>query len=121
MRKTSDVSWQDAQHQVLFEILEQIKQPGAGRAVLTRLREYTENHFTLEEHYMEVLDYPYREAHVAAHDQFRKEIIELLESGDEPDEVFREIISTYLTEWLKRHVFGIDKQLEQFILESGAR
>lgn len=121
MRKTSEVLWQDAQHQELFQILEQIKQPGSDRNVLARLRNYTENHFTLEEHYMEVLDYPYREAHVVAHDQFRKEIFELLESGNEPDEVFREIISTYLTEWLKRHVFGIDKQLEQFILNSGAR
>ena len=31
MRKTSDIIWQDAQHQVLFDILDMIREPGAGR------------------------------------------------------------------------------------------
>ena len=36
----------------------------------------------------------------------------------EPDALDREIIATFLTEWLKRHVFGIDKALEKFLVES---
>ena len=48
----------------------------------------------------------------------RSFIGQLLEEGDEPDAVFREIIATFLTAWLQRHVFGIDKQLEAFILQS---
>ncbi len=28
------------------------------------------------------------------------------------------LVSIYLTEWLKRHVLGIDKDLEAFILAS---
>tara|TARA_R110002110_G_scaffold415765_3_gene655308 strand:- start:77014 stop:77379 length:366 start_codon:yes stop_codon:yes gene_type:complete len=121
MRKTSDIIWQDAQHQVLFEILDLIKDPASDRQAFLKLNDYTENHFALEEHYMLALDFPDRERHIASHDRFREEIRELLAGADEPDAQFRELIATFLTEWLTRHVFGIDKELEAFILESGAR
>jgi len=121
MQKTSDVLWQDAQHQVLFEILDQIADPESGSAVVERLRTYTETHFALEEQYMEALDYPEREAHMRAHDRFRKEINALLSDGEEPDALFRDIVSTFLREWLTRHVFGIDKQLEAFLLANNVR
>jgi hemerythrin len=118
MRKTSEIIWQDAQHQVLFEILDLIREPGADREVLCRLKDYTENHFFLEEHYMAVLDYPGRAAHMAAHDRFRKEIDGLLGGEMEPDAQFMQLIGIFLTEWLTRHVFGVDKELEAFILRS---
>jgi hemerythrin len=118
MRKTSDILWQDAQHQVLFDILDEIRQPEADGRIIQRLRDYTESHFTLEEQYMEKLGYPDREAHCRAHDRFRREIDEVLDSGD-CDALFRDIIGTFLTEWLTRHVFGVDKKLEDFLLQSG--
>lgn len=117
MLKTSDIIWQDAQHQVLFEILDLIREPGAGSGVLLKLRDYTENHFALEELYMERTEYPGLDEHVRAHDRFRTEVAELLDDR-EPDALDREIIATFLTEWLKRHVFGIDKQLEDFLVQS---
>ena len=121
MRKTSDVIWQDAQHQVLFEILDLIKEPGSDNHVLYRLRDYTETHFALEEQYMVRLDFPGRDEHIQAHDRFREEIEQLVGEDEVPDAQFREIIATFLTEWLKRHVFGIDKELETFILQSSAK
>jgi len=121
MRKTSDIIWQDAQHQVLFKILDMLREPTAGRQVLRQLEDYTLTHFALEEQYMKELGYPGRIEHMQAHARFRKEITELLESQQELDAVFREIISTFLTEWLTRHVFGIDKELEEFILQSSAK
>ncbi len=120
MQKTSDLIWQDAQHQKLFEILDLLKAPGADREVLYRLEAYTEYHFELEEQYMLQLDYPGRREHVRAHNRFRKEISELLQTDGELDAQFREIIATFLTEWLTRHVFGIDKELEAFILHRDA-
>jgi hemerythrin len=121
MRKTSDIIWQDAQHQVLFEILDLIKQPESDREVLHRLEDYTRNHFALEEEYMRELDYPGRIEHMRAHVRFRREIEALLEGEAELDAQFRDIIATFLGEWLKRHVFGIDKKLEEFILQSAAK
>ena len=121
MRKTSQIIWQDAQHQVLFETLEMLKRPGATETVLIKLRDYTENHFSLEERYMVELQYPGSEKHIQAHNKFRMEILTLVEQGGEPDDMFREIISSYLTEWLTRHVFGTDKELERFILDSAVK
>jgi hemerythrin len=118
MRKTSDILWQDAQHQVLFTLLDQLRLPSAEHAVLQQLRQYTETHFTLEERYMEQLDFPGLEDHVRAHDRFREEIDNAIANAARDDALFRELISTFLTEWLTRHVFGIDKKLEAFILAS---
>jgi hemerythrin len=118
MRKTSDIIWQDTQHQLLFKILEDIREPGSEAAVLHKLQDYIDSHFSLEERYMEVLNYPGREAHVQAHDRFRNEIERLLSDDAPYDDLFRDIIATFLTEWLTRHVFGIDKELEAFLLRS---
>ena len=121
MRKTSELIWQDAQHQVLFQILDDIGEPGSGTDVLERLRMYTETHFSLEEQYMEGLDYPGRVAHRQAHDRFREEIYKALEPGQVHDDMFMGLMSTYLTEWLRRHVYGIDKELEAYILASSEK
>ena len=121
MRKTSDVIWQDAQHQVLFDILDLIKNSGATEDVLSKLKDYTENHFALEERYMAELEYPAIDVHVKSHNRFRGEIDQLLGQADEWDDQFREIVATFLTEWLTRHVFGVDKELEAFIFNSKAR
>ena len=121
MRKTSAIIWQDTQHQLLFDILDDIKQPTADRKILLKLRDYTEFHFALEERYMEVLGFPDRQQHIESHNRFRVEVYRLLQETDEPDAAFREIIATFLTEWLTRHVFGVDKTLEAFILQSDIR
>ncbi|TDG15925.1 hypothetical protein E2F43_06785 [Seongchinamella unica] len=121
MRKTSELIWQDAQHQVLFQILDEIAEPSRGTDILEKLQLYTETHFSLEEEYMEQLGYPGREAHRRAHDRFREEIAQLLQPGQVRDEAFMALISTFLTEWLTRHVLGTDKDLEDFILRSDAK
>jgi len=121
MRKTSALIWQDAQHQVLFEILDLLKLPNADRELLFRLKAYADNHFAMEEQYMRELDFPGRIEHMRAHARFRKEIAELLDGGEELDDSFREIIATFLTQWLTLHVFGLDKLLEEFILQSPAK
>lgn len=119
MRKTSDVIWQDAQHQMLFEILDDLRDPSSGADVVLLLRQYTETHFALEEQYMKLLEYPGFDAHKQAHDRFRTELDKLIEQL--PEAEFLDLVSTFLTEWLTRHVFGIDKELEAFILQSPAR
>ena len=121
MEKTSDVIWQDTQHQMLFRLLDEVGHTGRAEAVLHRLKFYAESHFGLEETYMELLDYPKREEHIRAHDRFRDELKTMINTPESRDIATRQIISTFLTEWLKRHIFGIDKELEAFLLENGVR
>ena len=118
MQKTSDIVWQDTQHQVLFQLLDAIADEASPESVLQQLQYYAESHFSLEEKYMQVLNYPGLAEHVQAHDKFRNELREMMDEPDSHDATSRQIISTFLREWLTRHIFGIDKKLETFILES---
>jgi hemerythrin len=120
MEKTSDVIWQDAQHQVLFQLLDEVAEEGSAVDVLRRLKFYAESHFALEEEYMRILDFPGREAHVQAHEHFREELAKMSMDAQEHDAISRQVISTFLREWLKRHIFGIDKELEAFLMASDA-
>ena len=122
VQKTSDVIWQDAQHQILFQLLDEVAGESPADDILSQLRYYVESHFSLEEHYMEVLGYPGRSEHVRAHDKFRHELEQMMVvSTGGHDSVTRQLISTFLREWLKRHVFGIDKPLEAFLLAAEAK
>jgi len=118
MRKTSDLIWQDKQHQVLFELIDQLKLENVSSEIFTRLTEYAESHFSLEEEYMVKLKYPGVKEHIEAHNKFRKELNDMITHQHVYDETLRQSLSLFLTEWLKLHVFGIDKKLEQFIWES---
>ncbi len=68
---------------------------------------------------MELLNYPGRDEHIAAHNKFREELNNMLADESGHDAVSRQLISTFLREWLKRHIFGIDKELETFLLSHG--
>ena len=121
MQKTSDIIWQDTQHQVLFTLIEQIKDVPFDPDILLRLKLYAEHHFILEETYMEQLDYPGREAHVEAHNRFREELAAMLETDPSMHVALQVSLSDFLYKWLKLHVLGIDKKLEDFVLESKAK
>jgi hemerythrin len=122
VQKTSDIIWQDAQHQVLFQLLDEVEQDNCATDVLSQLKFYAESHFSLEEHYMQLLAYPGRQEHVQAHDKFRLELVQMMEGeSGVPDTASRQLIATFLREWLKRHIFGIDKPLEAFLLAADVK
>lgn len=116
--KTSDLIWQDAQHQVLFDLIKKIDQEPMVRDTLIKLEQYAEHHFRLEELYMKKLNYPGEQDHIAAHGKFRRELTAMLAMDPAHYEEIRKSLSTFLYEWLKRHVMGIDKKLEDHILKS---
>ena len=121
MQKTSDIIWQDAQHQVLFKLLDEIAEENSAALILDRLKFYAESHFSIEEQYMELLAYPGQDEHRQAHDKFREELAKMHVDATQHDHVSRQVISTFLREWLKRHIFGIDKKLETFILDADVK
>ncbi|MDJ0882427.1 MAG: hemerythrin family protein [Gammaproteobacteria bacterium] len=122
--KTSDLIWQDEQHQELLAIIDQLKQdPSVGHELMERLTDYVNHHFSLEEKYMELTGYPNMQAHVLAHKHFTEKIEKLKISPSIIDEgfkdpEFRAHITTYLSDWLISHVLGIDKELETHIMQS---
>ncbi len=118
MKKTSDLIWQDKQHQDLLDLIEEIKSSHADSSVFRRLYDYAENHFTVEEEYMKQLGYPEIEEHIAAHNKFRSELDDMMSACEEYDETFRLALAEFLNNWLVSHIFGIDKALEDYVLKS---
>lgn len=121
IKKTSDIIWQDSQHQTLFRLIDQLREHEVDPDVFVSLHRYAENHFSLEEEYMVEISYPYAREHIAAHNKFRKELKTMYEQHRDYDEELRQALSLFLREWLMRHVMGIDKKLEEFILASDVK
>jgi len=67
---------------------------------------------------MKKLDYPYMDEHIKAHNKFRKELGDMIKEQGGFDENVRASVSVFLREWLTRHVLGIDKKFEAFVLAS---
>jgi hemerythrin len=118
VRNTSELIWQDAQHQTLFELIDQLKTIESGFEIFTKLNDYAESHFAIEEQYMLKLNYPRTKEHIRAHNKFREELKAMTLDQHKFDEQVRASISLFLREWLTRHIFGIDKDFEAFVLQS---
>ncbi|WP_286238703.1 hemerythrin family protein [Neptuniibacter halophilus] len=118
MTLSSELIWQDQQHQVLFELIDEIKADHVDSTTFIRLNDYAEHHFCIEEAYMQALEYPEYEAHLQSHNKFRKELQHMLAEHSEYDAQLRDMLSDFLCEWLRRHIFGVDKKLEAFIMHS---
>lgn len=125
--KTSDLVWQDSQHQQLLTLIEELKtSPENGYRILEKLTIYVEQHFSLEEEYMHLSAYPDTEKHIEMHRKFAEKVYNLknskniLEHGFN-DDTFRKNITQFLNTWLINHLMGIDKELEAHILKSGIR
>jgi hemerythrin len=117
---TSRLVWQEAQHQRLFELLDDLAGEADLARVLSDLHRYAEEHFVIEEAYMEAIAFPEAAAHRRAHDKFRAQLAEL-SAADVGDDDTREMSAMFLREWLTRHIYGTDKALEAFILASNVK
>lgn len=122
--KTSELIWQDSQHQNLLNIIDLLKNAQAPDIeIIEQLSTYVKDHFSLEEKYMDITNFPAQKAHIKAHRRFEEKIKTLLDSSNIiklglKDEKFQEEISAFLSHWLTNHVLGMDKELEDHILKS---
>src|SRR5210317_871780 len=96
MKKTSELIWQDKQHQMLMELIDQLDDIEVDDTVFRRLHDYAEHHFMLEEEYMRQLEYPHTREHIAAHDKFRFELNAMMESFYSYDNGFRKALAEFL-------------------------
>jgi len=122
--KTSELIWQDSQHQNLLNIIDLLKNAQAPDIeIIEQLSTYVKDHFSLEEKYMKITGFPAQKAHIKAHRKFEEKIKNLLDSSSIiklglENERFKDEISSFLSHWLINHVMGMDKELEDHILKS---
>ena len=115
--KTSELIWQDMQHQELFRIIESLAIKPEMK-IVHRLLNYVNDHFSIEEAYMKQLHFPDIESHIKAHRHFEDKIKSFISTSCCFDEKCAIELSEYLDNWLINHILSVDKNFEAFVLQS---
>ena len=83
-------------------------------AILIKLRDYTEKHFTDEENYMESINYKKLFTKKIQHHEFISKLDEFIDlhksETEDQDKQIMDILE-YLTEWLVNHILYVDGQI----------
>ena len=83
--------------------------------LIDRLLTYAAEHFNTEEGFMRANNYPYFEAHVREHDEFRTRIGEMDRNRREGQLLPSTEMLNFLCDWLKTHILESDKDVGRFI------
>ena len=112
----------DAQHRQLYETVAQLHTLMRSKAlsevdvVLDALTQYASEHFATEEREMRSSAYPGFDDHRAAHLAFVQEFVRirgLLEVRPTVSGVVE--LSSWLSDWLREHVRGLDAEMARFL------
>lgn len=123
----------DNQHRYLFDTLSQANEQllsssdAALLATITSdLLSYALMHFETEEQLMQRYDYATTcpEAarhHISQHREFSRQVVAVRDCLHEGRQVSRIDVLTYLNDWLRNHVLGIDQQFGTFVRAAQAK
>jgi hemerythrin len=114
----------DAQHRELFRRAEQLISAlragdrGEVVPVLAYLEEYAVHHFAVEERLMAEIGYPGLAEHAAAHRAFRAEYAQMVERFERSGATAYVALTVHnwLSDWLRKHLGGIDLELGKFLV-----
>ncbi len=115
----------DNQHKVLVSLINELSglvsdkfDRGGAEDVFNQLKSYTEFHFATEESLMAQYHYVERDlhAHLLQHRQFEEEIASVQHDFSQISIEDCNVILSYLTNWLIKHICKVDKRFSAFIL-----
>jgi hemerythrin len=116
----------DQQHGVLMDTLHDIRQAvlqGAGRERVTRelsrLLEFTRQHFLSEERLLEHMGFPALEQHREAHAKMIEKFERLLESAKHGNGAQMQAAAAAPHEWFAEHVEQLDRNYGEWLNERG--
>lgn len=118
----------DSQHRELVQILNDLFDADAQghdkeilSDILTRLINYTREHFSAEERYFDKFGYPWSDAHKDEHRKLLQQVNTFKESFDAGETVLTDEIRSFLTEWVVHHIMGSDKKFGRYLYEQKIR
>ncbi|HEY1730245.1 MAG TPA: bacteriohemerythrin [Terriglobales bacterium] len=116
----------DEDHQELFRIINSLYDGMMARRgqevlqnVLHELLLYTEKHFTGEEAIMRNAGYPQLQGQIEQHRRFTDKVKELSVKYKAGTIGITVEMLDFLSDWLKRHILGMDKQNSEFLNSKG--
>ncbi len=118
----------DAQHKKLFEIIRELytaMRSGNGKDivgnVLSRLHQYTVQHFAAEEKLLEKHAFPNLSQHRAEHRDFVNKILAFKKEFDAGATAVTLDLMTFLQKWLTNHIQTVDQKYSDFCNAHGVR
>jgi hemerythrin len=87
--------------------------------ILKDLIQYTEKHFSSEEHLMKLHNYPGYETHKKEHNALVMQVSDLNKKYQEGTTLISQNIMQFLKEWLQKHIQGEDKNYGPFLNSKG--
>jgi hemerythrin len=116
----------DDDHRQLFRIINELHDAMLARRgqaalqnALAELLRYSEKHFSGEEQVMRSAGYPQLLAHMEQHRKFTDKIKDVSEKYKAGSIGMTVEVLDFLTEWLKKHIVGMDKQYSHFLNSRG--
>ena len=121
-----DISSIDEQHKILIsminEFYEKISEKSNNELIsdlITKMKDYTILHFSVEEKLFEQYNYADFEQHKKQHDGFIKKVSDLEERFNKGEIILSFEITKFLKDWLINHIQGTDKKYTKFFIEKG--
>lgn len=85
--------------------------------ILIQIINYTKSHFSSEEKYMKLYQYPDYERHKVEHDVLTQQVNDFYARLKEGKAAFSLELIRFLFEWLTKHILGTDMRYKKFFLE----
>ncbi|MHB8790636.1 MAG: bacteriohemerythrin [Desulfobulbaceae bacterium] len=118
----------DRQHQKLIALINELNEAmsqGQGRSVVGKiisgLVDYTLTHFKTEEQYFVAYGYPETTSHKKEHAAFVAKVSEFRDEFEKGRLALSIDVMNYLSDWLRHHIKGVDKQYTSFFNEKGLK
>jgi hemerythrin len=118
----------DDQHKLLITMINDFYDNIVNRSnqenvskLLISLKKYTQEHFSLEENYMKKFHYSSYDTHKREHDFFIAKIEGIEENISNGKLVLSLDITSFLFDWLKKHIQGTDQRYSDFFIQKGVK
>ncbi len=115
----------DEQHKLLIDLINRFfnevlvkHNTSVANEIVTKLLQYTEIHFAVEESLFRIFNYPKYEEHKEQHKKITRQMQVFENQIELGEEVSTELFS-FLRKWLKQHILQEDKQYTSFFAEKG--
>jgi len=123
-----NISEIDRQHQQLVGMINELYEAmtlGKGKeavgSIINRLLSYAETHFRTEENYFERFSYPQAAEHKQEHADFTEKVADF-RSGFVSGRLRLSIeVMNFLSDWLRKHIQGSDKNYSPFLNQKGLK
>jgi len=117
----------DKQHKKMIDMINELLEAVQAKQennilaqLLIKLVNYTHYHFSTEERYFKIYNYPDTTVHKAQHDHLREQVAALDERYYSGQKMITGEVMGLLNDWLADHIIGSDRKFGSFLKGKGA-